>query len=306
MGIIAKNLHLFWLNIFFFFFSKAMHSLSLCWGLSFYLLFAQLTLADNSLRLGNILTGDNPNPLSLLTASPPPDESPSNENLDIYATTEPSNPDGGDWGKAQDSLKDADSLYLASGAGNYKSDAGNTQPGRRRLRRANDFCPSSYSHQFRPSTPKKVSHEPEAPGWRRGPQTTGTHFARCLLIFLYLRGLCFCYRNNHHQKASYKIFLKSCRNGNGVQTKIQIQNRVNYSCPILAKAQTERNLHVRIEGRRQSVTFQSAPWAPMLYQRFPVLPASKHWALSSTSKPGLLVRLYVLFFLFKNKKIHTK
>lgn len=117
-------------------------------------------MADNSLGLGNILTGDNPDPLSLLTSSPPPDESLSNENLDIFATTEPSIADGGDWGKAQGSLMDGDSLYLASGSGNCKSDAGNTRPGRRRLRRANDFCPSGYSHQFKPSTPKKVSHDP--------------------------------------------------------------------------------------------------------------------------------------------------
>lgn len=134
-----------------------MHSLSLCWGLSFSLVFAQLAMADNSLDLGNILPGDNPNPLSLLTSSPP-DGSLPNENLGIYATTEPSTADGGNWGRAQDTLKDGDSLKLASGAGNCKSDAGNTRPGRRRLRRATEFCHADYS-QFRPSPPK-VSHDP--------------------------------------------------------------------------------------------------------------------------------------------------
>lgn len=114
-------------------------------------------MADNSLGLVNILPGDNPNSLSLLTSAPP-DGSLSNDNLDRYATTEPSTADGGNWGKAQDSLKDGDSLKVASGAGNCKSDAGNTRPGRRRLRRASDFCRPDYS-QFRPSPPK-VSHDP--------------------------------------------------------------------------------------------------------------------------------------------------
>lgn len=154
-----------------------MHSLSLCWGLSFSLVFAQLAMVDNSLGLGNILPGDNPNSVSLLTSSAP-DGSLSNDNLGIYATTEPSTADGGIWGKAQDSLKDGDSLKLASGAGNCKSDAGNTRPGRRRLRRAPGFCHSDYS-QFRPSPPK-VSYDPRLP--TNG--TAGAHFARSLLIFL--------------------------------------------------------------------------------------------------------------------------
>lgn len=128
-------------------------------------------MADNSFGLENILTGDNPNPLSLLTSSPP-DDSLSNENLDIYATTEPSTADGGDWGKAQDSLKDGDSLNLASGAGSCRFDAGNIRPGRRRLRRANEFCQSDYS-QFRPSTPKKVSHDPSLYGGVEGHKQRG-------------------------------------------------------------------------------------------------------------------------------------
>lgn len=114
-------------------------------------------MADNSLGLGNILPGDNENPLLLLTSSPP-DGSLSNDNLGIHATTEPSTADGGSWGEAQDSLKKGDSLKLASGTGNCKSDASNTRPGRRRLRRATDFCHSDYS-QFKPSPPK-VSHDP--------------------------------------------------------------------------------------------------------------------------------------------------
>lgn len=132
-----------------------MHSVSLCWGLSFSLVFAHLAMADNSLGLGNILPRDNPN--SLLTSSPA-DGSLSIDNLSIDATTEPSTADGGNWGNAQDSLKNGDSLKLASGTGNCKSDAGNTRPGRRRLRRATEFCHSDYS-QFRPSLPM-VSHDP--------------------------------------------------------------------------------------------------------------------------------------------------
>lgn len=159
-----------------------MHSLSLCWGLSFTLLFAQLAMADNSLDIGNILTGDNHNPLSLLTSSPPED-SLSNENVDISATIEPSAADGGDWGKAQDSLKDGDSLNLASGTGSC-----NTRPGRRRLRRANEFCQSDYSRQFKLNRPKKVSHDPRLQGGFEGHKLLGAHFARCLLIFLPLRG----------------------------------------------------------------------------------------------------------------------
>lgn len=98
-------------------------------------------MADDSLGLGKILPGNNPKPVSLLTSSPP-DGSLSNDNLGIDATTEPSTADGGNWEKGQDSFKNGDSLQLASGTGNCKSEAGNTRPGRRRLRRATDFSRS--------------------------------------------------------------------------------------------------------------------------------------------------------------------
>lgn len=140
-----------------------MHSVSLCRGLSLLLLLAQLAMADDSLGLGNIHPGDTPQGLSLSTFSPP-DGSLSSEDLGINAATEPFTADGSNWGKSQGSFKNGDSLELASGAGNCKSDAGNTRPGRRRLRRDNDFCSSGYS-QFKPSLPK-VSHDPA--GWGGG------------------------------------------------------------------------------------------------------------------------------------------
>lgn len=120
-------------------------------------------MADNSLDLENILPGDNTNanPLSLLTSSPP-DDSLSNDNTGIDATTELSSADGGNRGKAQDSLKNVDSLRLASGTGNCKSDAGDTRPGRRRLRRARDSCAFDYG-EFVPSLPK-VSHDQRLQG----------------------------------------------------------------------------------------------------------------------------------------------
>lgn len=134
-----------------------MHSVSLCWRLSVLLLVAQLTIADDSLGLGNIQPGDTPDHLSLSTFSPP-DGTLSSEDLGVYAATESSTADGGKWGKAHGDFKNGNSLELASGAGNCKSDDGNTRPGRRRLRRDNDFCSSGYS-QFKPSRPK-VSHDP--------------------------------------------------------------------------------------------------------------------------------------------------
>lgn len=148
-----------------FFLSKAMHSVSLCRGLSLLLLLAQLAIADDSLSLEDIDPGDTPHHLSLSTFSPP-DGSLSSENLGMDAASEPSTADGGNWGKAQGSFKNGDSLELASGAGNCNSDAGNTRNGRRRLRRDNDFCSPNYS-QFKPSLPK-VSHDPGFGGrrWR--------------------------------------------------------------------------------------------------------------------------------------------
>lgn len=124
-------------------------------------------MADNSLDLGNILPDDNlnANPLSLLTSSPP-DGSLSNDDPGIDATTELSSADGGNWGKARDSLKNIDSLRLASGTGNCKSDAGDTRPGRRRLRRASHSCDSDYS-EIVPSLPK-VSHDQRLQGGFEG------------------------------------------------------------------------------------------------------------------------------------------
>lgn len=173
-----------------------MHSVSLCRGLSLLLLLAQLAIANDSLGLEDIHPGDDPHHLSLSTFSPP-DGSLSSENLGIDAASEPSTADGGNWGKAQGSFKNGDSLELASGAGNCKSDAGNTRPGRRRLRRDNDFCSSSYN-QFKPSLPK-VSHDPAGWGLWGTPVAGPFSHAPLLLIFS-------SYRTNH-QKTSYKICL---------------------------------------------------------------------------------------------------
>ena len=175
-----------------------MHSVSLCRGLSFLLVLAQSTIADDSLGLGNILIIDNPNPS--LSAFSPPDGSLSSDNLGIDPT-EPSTTDGGNWEKAQDSFKNGDSLDLASGAGNCIPDAG-TRPGRRRLRRNTDICHANYN-QFKPSR-LNVRHNP---GWVLWA-TSGRPFVRALLLISCMRAM-YLYRRgkpNHHE-ASYKICL---------------------------------------------------------------------------------------------------